>query len=45
MSRRQRQRAQARPWQSKPDQETPIPWEAIAAERQRREQQLQQPKG
>lgn len=38
MSRRARQRQAARPWQSKPDQETPIDWAAIAADLKRREQ-------
>lgn len=41
MSRRARQRQGARPWQSKPDQETPIDWPALAADLQRRDQQQQ----
>jgi len=45
MSRRARARQQARPWQSKPDQETPIPWDVIAQELAKRDQQQQQPKG
>lgn len=42
MSRRARQRQAAKPWQSKPDQETPIPWDVIAQDRAKREQQPQQ---
>lgn len=41
MSRRARIRQQARPWQSKPDQETPIPWDQIAQDLAKREQQPQ----
>lgn len=45
MSRRARTRANARPWQQQAPEPAEIPWEAIAAERQRREQQPIQPKG
>lgn len=40
MSRRARLRQQARPWQQ-PTEPAPIPWDQIAAERARREQQPQ----
>lgn len=40
MSRRQRQRAQARPWQSAPD-PPPIDWQALAQDLAKREQPTQ----
>jgi hypothetical protein len=39
MSKRQRQRANSRPWTNPTPSEPSIPWDALAADRQMREQQ------
>lgn len=43
MSRRQRERANSRPWRNPSPAEPAIDWQALAAERQRRDQLQQQP--
>ncbi|MCU7372812.1 hypothetical protein PEC18_18600 [Paucibacter sp. O1-1] len=45
MSRRRRERQDARPWRNPSPTEPAIDWQALAAERQQREQSQQQPKG